>query len=70
MRLEVYYLGLGYWWLLQTKRDRFSSEFLGGFAVENVATASDQSTAVDGILCFLLKGKESPVLDLASAVLI
>ena len=49
---------------------RFSSKFLGGFAMVNVATASDQSIAIDGILCFWLKGKQLPVLDLASAVLI
>lgn len=51
-------------------RARFSSKFLGGFAMENVATASDQSIATDGIQCFLVKGKQLPGLDLASAVLI
>lgn len=48
----------------------FGSKFLGGFGMANVATASDQSVATDGILCFWLKGKQLPVLDSVSAVLI
>lgn len=38
--------------------------------MENISTASDQSVAADGILSFRIKGKELPVLHLASVVLI